>query len=112
MQQHLQGDETGCFVDGSIQWGETAQNIRARIKERLRLVYHMPLPFTVRVQRIFIQISATDALTRQAQDLLLSLQREPDLYPSVQPFVSMALVRLSGRTEYPGNGFILTYHLL
>lgn len=49
LQQHLQGDEYGCFVDGSSKWGGTARKIRSRVKERLRLLYHIPLPFTVRL---------------------------------------------------------------
>lgn len=48
LQQHLQGDEIGCFMDGSLKWGSTARRVRARVKERLRSIYHIPLSFSVR----------------------------------------------------------------
>lgn len=47
LQQHLEGANEGHFVDGSLAWAKLAQDIRDRVKDRLRLFYHMPAPFTV-----------------------------------------------------------------
>lgn len=95
LQQHLQGDEVGAFVDGSVKWGEVAHGIRSRVKERLRLLYHIPLSFTVSLRShnlTNVGHPLNLLLSHQTNDVLLSLQREPDIYPTVQVLVSAALV--------------------
>ncbi|KAF8322223.1 hypothetical protein DL93DRAFT_2163059 [Clavulina sp. PMI_390] len=42
IQQYLQGHGAGSFVDGSSKWGDTASEVRKRVQERIRLVYHVP----------------------------------------------------------------------
>ncbi|KAF8316117.1 hypothetical protein DL93DRAFT_2227031 [Clavulina sp. PMI_390] len=42
IQEHLGGEYHGSFVDGNIQHPELARDIRNRVKERLRCLYHVP----------------------------------------------------------------------
>lgn len=89
LQQHLQGEEYGSFVDGSPKWGGTARKIRSRVKERLRLLYHIPLPFTVCMITLYPRSAFSPSF--QVEDILLSLR--PNLNPAQGSLVDKALVR-------------------
>lgn len=49
LQEHLEGENQGRFIDGSLQHANLARRIRDRVKERLRLFYHIPIRLTVRI---------------------------------------------------------------
>ncbi|KAF8322224.1 TPR-like protein [Clavulina sp. PMI_390] len=56
------GHAAGSFVDGSLKWGDTAHEVRKRVRERVRRVYHIPrLPTTFEILASFDNmISASD----------------------------------------------------
>lgn len=95
LQQHLQGDEADCFVDGSVKWGKVAREIRSRVKTRLRELYHIPETVNVSPQCVESLESLGHPIDPlcQIETMVLLLQREPTLYPAVQSIIPKVLVR-------------------
>lgn len=92
LQQHLEGANEGRFVDGSLTWAKLAQGIRERVKDRLRLFYHTPLPFAVSIVHWLKYRAVPISSLRQLPELLRSFQRDPQTYHDIQEDVSKALV--------------------
>lgn len=62
LQQILEDEAAGSFVEGQLKWGKTAQRIRSRVKRRLRQLYHIPEPPSVSY-RVYTLFGCEDVLT-------------------------------------------------
>lgn len=47
IQEHLGAESEGNFLTGKLPYADLAQEVRHRVQERLRYVYHMPESLTV-----------------------------------------------------------------
>ena len=71
IQEHLGAKGEGIFSKGKLPYADLAQEIRGRVKERVRLFYHMPAPLTASVGMIPLGHGLT--LDAQLSSLLTSL---------------------------------------